>query len=130
VVSFLLAPVALAQAPIHPAPPQEAVDACSGRAAGAACSFEHDGHSVAGSCMAMPDGTTVACAPPHHMHGFPPEALAACKDQQEGATCQFTAPRGETITGVCRLSPHGAGPVCAPKDFPPAPPSGAGGSGN
>jgi len=129
-LSFLIAPLALAQAPAPPAPPQEAVDACAGRETGAACTFQHDGHSVAGSCRAMPDGSTVACAPMHvHLrYGPPPEALAACKDQQEGASCQFTAPRGETIAGVCRSGPRGEPAACAPKDLPP-PAAGAGGSG-
>lgn len=127
--SFLIAPLALAQAPAPPSPPQEAVDACAGREAGASCSFQHDGQAVGGSCVAMPGSTTVACAPLHLRFGPPPEALAACKDQQEGAACQFTAPRGETITGVCRNGPRGEGPACAPKDFPPPPPAGAGGSG-
>ena len=129
-MSFLIAPLALAQAPAPPSPPQEAVDACSGRESGAACSFQHDGHAVGGTCMAMPGGTTVACAPLHlRFAGPPPEALAACKDQQEGATCQFTAPRGETISGTCRTGPHGEAPACAPTGMPRSPPSGAGGSG-
>ena len=128
-LSFLIAPLALAQAPAPPAPPQEAVDACTGREAGAACTFQHDGHSVAGSCRAMPGGTTVACAPMnfHLRFGPPPEALEACQGQQEGASCQFTAPRGETIAGVCRSGPRGEPAACAPRDLPPAP--GAGGSG-
>ena len=129
-LSFLIAPLALAQAPAPPAPPQEAVDACAGRESGAACTFQHGDHSVAGICHAMPGGTAVACGPMHFhlMYGPPPEALEACKGQQEGATCQFTAPRGETIAGVCRSGPQGEPAACAPKDLPP-PVTGAGGSG-
>jgi hypothetical protein len=126
-LSFLIAPLALAQAPSPPAPPQEAVDACAGRESGAACTFQHDGHSVAGSCRAVPGGGTVACAPQHWYRGPPPEALEACQGRQEGATCQFTAPRGETIAGVCRSGPRGEPAACAPKDAPPPP--AAGGSG-
>ncbi|HEY1335568.1 MAG TPA: hypothetical protein VGF31_15000 [Myxococcaceae bacterium] len=127
VVSLLIAPLALAQAPAPPSPPQEAVDACTGREAGAACTFQHDGRNVAGSCRALPGGGVVACAPPHGHRGPPPEALEACKGQQDGASCQFTAPRGETVAGVCRSGPRGEAPACAPKNAPPPP--GAGGSG-
>jgi len=118
VLSFSIAPLALAQAPAPPAPPQEAVDACDGLETGATCTFQHHGHAVSGSCWAVPGGTTVACAPLHlHFHyGPPPEALDACRGQQEGATCQFTAPQGETLAGVCRSGPHGEPPACAPKD--------------
>jgi hypothetical protein len=128
-LAVLIAPLALAQAPSHPAPPQEAVDACAGRESGAACTFQHNGHTVAGSCAVIPGDTTVVCHPPHlHLHaGPPPEALEACKGAQDGASCQFTAPRGETIAGVCRSGPRGEAPACAPKDLPA--PSGAGGSG-
>jgi hypothetical protein len=127
ILSFLIAPLALAQEHAPPAPPQEAVAACAGREAGASCAFQHDGRSVAGSCLAMPEGTLVACAPLHLRRGPPPEALEACTGQQDGASCQFTAPRGETIAGVCRSGPRGEPAACAPKDLPP--PSGAGGSG-
>jgi hypothetical protein len=125
---FLIAPLALAQAPSPPAPPQEAVDACTGREAGAACTFQQDGHSATGTCHAVPGGSTIACAPLHFFHlRPPPEALEACKGQRDGASCQFTAPRGETIAGVCRSGPRGEPPACAPKDAPPLP--AAGGSG-
>jgi hypothetical protein len=129
VLSFLFAPLALAQEHAPPAPPQEAVNACAGREAGASCTFEHDGRNVSGGCLAMPGGGVVACAPLHlHLRrGPPPEALEACQGQQDGATCQFTAPRGETIAGVCRSGPSGEPAACAPRDAPPPP--AAGGSG-
>src|SRR5262245_1245658 len=126
-LTFLIAPLALAQEHAPPAPPQEAVSACAGREAGASCGFQHDGRSVSGSCVTMPGGTVVACAPLRLWRGPPPEALEACQGQQDGATCQFTAPRGETIAGVCRSGPRGEPPACAPRDAPPPP--GAGGSG-
>src|SRR5262249_3522566 len=74
--SLLLAPPARAQAPPRPAPPQEAVAACAGRETGAACSFEHYGHSVPGSCNVIPGGPPAARPPPHLYlhHGPPPEA--------------------------------------------------------
>ncbi len=34
--------------------------------------------------------------------GPPQEAVDACKDLSEGDTVQFTTPRGDTVTGVCR----------------------------
>ena len=33
--------------------------------------------------------------------GPPPEAYAACKGKQAGATASFVNPRGETLTGTC-----------------------------
>lgn len=33
----------------------------------------------------------------------PPEAIAACKGKSEGTSVQFTTPRGDTFTGVCKL---------------------------
>jgi hypothetical protein len=33
----------------------------------------------------------------------PPEAIAACKGKSEGTSVQFTSPRGDTFTGVCKL---------------------------
>lgn len=32
----------------------------------------------------------------------PPEAVAACKGQREGAAVEFPTPNGETIHGVCK----------------------------
>jgi hypothetical protein len=34
-------------------------------------------------------------------HGPRPEALAACKDKNEGAACDFDAPKGH-VTGTCK----------------------------
>ena len=34
--------------------------------------------------------------------GPPQEAIAACADLNEGDTVQFTSPRGNTVTGICR----------------------------
>jgi hypothetical protein len=128
-VSLLTAPLALAQAPAPLTPPQEAVDACAGREAGASCSFEHDGHTVGGRCRAVPGGTTLACAARFgHLHP-PPEALEACRNQQEGATCQFTSPRGDTIAGVCRTGPQGEPAACLPKNPPPFGPGPGAGNG-
>ena len=50
-------------------PPPEAIAACSGLAAGAACTVAHDGTSMEGTCRSGPPGSPVACAP----SGPPPE---------------------------------------------------------
>jgi len=34
--------------------------------------------------------------------GPPPEAFRACEGKTAGSTAQFTNPRGETVTGLCR----------------------------
>jgi len=47
--------------PPPPRPPQEAIDACTGHAAGDACSFTFKDHTVSGACEPMPDGTTLVC---------------------------------------------------------------------
>ncbi|HUM12858.1 MAG TPA: hypothetical protein VLT82_18060 [Myxococcaceae bacterium] len=122
VLTLLIAPLALAQDHAPPSPPQEAVDACTGRETGAACSFQHDGHAVSGTCHPAPDGTVSACAPVHVFQGPPPEALQACQGQQDGASCRFTGPGGEEIAGLCRSGPHGEPPACAPRNArrPPA----------
>lgn len=47
-----------------PGPPPEAIEACSGKAAGDACEVAHDGHTLAGTCRSGPDGAgPLACAP-------------------------------------------------------------------
>lgn len=45
-------------------PPQESVDACTGKAANAACSFTTPhGEDVSGTCFAPPNGQGLACRP-------------------------------------------------------------------
>ncbi len=53
---------------------------------------------------------SVAAQPP--MGGPPPEARQACSGKQQGASCQFTTPRGQ-ITGSCLTVPEGS-TVCVP----------------
>lgn len=43
----------------------------------------------------------------------PPEALSICKDAVAGATCRFTTPRGDELTGACRAVPVGGGAALA-----------------
>ncbi|HEY4180186.1 MAG TPA: hypothetical protein VGM90_25260, partial [Kofleriaceae bacterium] len=63
--------------------------------------------------------------PPHDHHGHhgppPPEALAACKDVNEGATCAFTIHEHD-VTGTCSHGPDGQGPLACKPDHPPGPP--------
>jgi hypothetical protein len=55
---------------LPPAPPQDAVDACTGLAAGDTCSFSWHNFTVSGTCRALEGGATLVCAPlcPSH-HG-------------------------------------------------------------
>lgn len=101
-------------------PPHEALDACASLAAGAACSFDADGHHVDGTCRTSPDGQgPLACAPQHRPP--PPEALDACASSTAGASCVFTID-GHDVTGTCRTPPDGDGPLaCAPDQPPPVP---------
>jgi hypothetical protein len=39
-------------------------------------------------------------------HGPPPEAIAACKDKNDGDACEFDAPRGH-VSGTCRKARTG-----------------------
>ncbi len=48
-------------------------------------------------------------------HGPPPEAFAACEQQDEGSLCEFETPRG-SIEGVCRI-PRGEDLVCVPREM-------------
>jgi hypothetical protein len=54
----------LACMPEHPpGPPPEAIEACSGKSVGDACTVDFAGHSVDGTCRSVPDGGPLACAP-------------------------------------------------------------------
>jgi hypothetical protein len=67
----------LACMPAPPAPPQEAIDACAGLAAGDACTFTpaDKTEAITGQCDAGPDGTgTLACRP----EGMGPGGKGGC----------------------------------------------------
>jgi len=49
--------------PGPPGPPPEAVEACSGRNTGDACTVTHGDHSFAGSCDRGPGDGPLACRP-------------------------------------------------------------------
>lgn len=104
-------------------PPQEMVDACSGKAEGEACSFTSPRGEVPGFCAASNIGV-LACRPQGGQgmgrggqgmgqgmgagagmgrgqgRGLPPEAAAACSGKSVGDDCAFTMPMGE-VTGSC-----------------------------
>lgn len=55
------------------------------------------------SLLALP---ITGCAQDGHgredRKGPPPEAIAACKNMQEGDSVSFTDPRGQSHTGICQ----------------------------
>lgn len=107
-----------AQGEAPPAPPPEALQACSGLADGASCAVTwSDGSQMAGVCRPGPQGEPAACMPPRPPRGGlrpPPEAIQACASLQDGAACAFTAPDGHELSGACRAAPDGSGMACAP----------------
>ena len=59
-------------------PPPEALAACQGKAADAACSFSHDSRSVTGTCFTPASDKPLACKPaggppPGGENGGPPQ---------------------------------------------------------
>lgn len=100
-------------------PPPEALQACSGAQAGAACTFQHDGHTVTGVCRPGPRGEPAACMPDRPPPP-PRESVEACAGQQVGASCAFTF-EGRQSTGICRPGPGGRAEAiaCAPDGAPP-----------
>lgn len=107
-------------------PPPEALQACAGLAAGAACTVRLPDHTVSGTCRGGPDGAApLACAPAHGPggpgghRGPPPEAIKACAGLAAGTACTAILP-DRTVEGTCRSGPDGAGPLaCAPARPPP-----------
>lgn len=94
--------------PRPPAPPTEAVDACSALVVGDACALPPRGDagaSLVGICSNGPDGTgdVIACAPLGHIA----EATDACADLAAGDAC--TLSRGhESASGTCTQLDSGA----------------------
>ena len=121
-------------------PPPQAIEACASSVEGAACSFERrDGEATNGTCMAHPGVEGLSCVPERHepgaregrgagrgqhRRGPPPEMLAACADQSEGAACSFARRNGETMNGTCMTHPRMEGLGCVPEGFEPGARSG------
>ena len=85
--------------------------ACQGMAAGAACTLTgKDGSSIAGTCLATIDGSSVACSP--NPPAPPAELVTPCQGKAAGDTCTVTGGEGdETHSGVCSLGPASTGPL-------------------
>jgi len=99
------------------APSDVQITACSGKAAGDACSLTgRDGQDIAGTCRASINGN-VGCAP--NPPAPPQVAVDACASKASGDACEFTGRRGETESGVCRVAPDGATLACARTFTPP-----------
>jgi hypothetical protein len=107
----------VACAPNPPAPPAWLVEACSGKAAGDACTAtEPDGDTRDGTCVTARDGSTLICG---RAYAPPQAAIDACATLAAGDTCML--PEGgdgghdvvacDTTSGVCALGPGGTGPL-------------------
>ena len=86
--------------------PQEALDACSGKANGTVCEYSADGQTLNGTCRNMPSGQTV-CLGGGRGGGFTgnrtamaSESVDACAGKAEGDVCSFTM-NDRTIDGTC-----------------------------
>jgi hypothetical protein len=109
-----------ADLPMPPAPPPEAVSACSGKAAQDTCQLTFGGQAEPGTCAASADGT-LACRPSRPPpHGPPPEAVQACSGYTEGEACAVTL-GGDTLDGVCEPGPGSGALACRPTRLPPPP---------
>lgn len=96
-------------------PPAPLTDACSRKAAGAACMVAFQNASFSGSCKAVA-GFNV-CLPPAEP---PPPPITACAGKTAGAACSV-AFGGRSFAGDCRLlGDHGV-VACVPP-LPPPPP--------
>jgi hypothetical protein len=104
----------------HRGPPAEAFDACSGKAVSDPCSVTFHDETLAGKCVAPPEGATetwIACRPDKppppprsgtrdgHPHGPPPaEVFTACDGKAAGAACSVKL-GDRTIDGTCKTPP-------------------------
>lgn len=86
---------------------------------------------VACACLALPGiahaaGNDAPAGPPPAENGkprVPPnEAFTACEGKKEGDAVTFTTPRGEKLTGKCKMMPA---KLAAVPDHPPRPPEGS-----
>ncbi len=105
----------------HRRPPQEALTACSGLAAGTACAFTFRGENLTGTCAAPPGETDLACRPAgmKEHRGPPVEAITACTSKAANAACSFTTPDGKALNGTCGTPPEGSTLACRPEGHGP-----------
>lgn len=86
-------------------PPQAAIDACTSKASGDACTLTgRSGATLTGTCGLGPHGTStvLACDPGGHF----PDATAACAGLAAGAACSLAAGR-EHSDGTCAANSSG-----------------------
>ena len=113
-------------------PPPQAAEACADSSENASCSFEGRRGTVEGTCQSCPHADGLVCMPegrgPGHRgrRGPPPQAMEACADAAEGATCSFDGFRGN-VQGSCIDHPRADGLVCAPERRSPRRGRGPGG---
>lgn len=103
------------------APPAEAFTACANQSAGAACTVQHDGHTMQGTCGQAHDDTRLVCRPPHGHRGPPEAAYTACANQSSGTACSVNI-HGQQMSGTCAQHPNDARLHCRPAGMPPGPP--------
>lgn len=102
----------------HHGPPPQALEACKGLSANAACTVSFGDKSVTGTCAAGGPSNELACRPADsegrgHHHGPPPEARTACENIAVGAACSVTI-HEKTLSGTCRRGPNGEAAACMP----------------
>ena len=119
-------------------PPQEAVDACSGKSANDSCGFTMNGNNVTGNCRGRPNGV-LACfragqggmfrngTQPGQGFGIrlPQEAMDVCVGKSVNDTCEFTM-NGTSVQGLCRARRSG-NMSCMPSNMGQRPFVGPGG---
>ncbi len=101
------------------APAQGQIDACTGKAAGDACTLvaSDGGAGRSGACRSTIEGTALACAPAPRA---PPQALVeACSGKAAGDVCQAKEAFGNTASGVCGTARDGTTLVCGRVRTPP-----------
>ncbi len=101
--------LACAPAPAE-APTAPPIAACNGKAAGDACTVQHEEKTFTGVCHALPSGVLLCLPPPPS----PPQAAVdACANLTANAACSFTFEE-HAFQGACVLEPDGKTLVCAP----------------
>jgi len=69
--------------------------------------------------FAMSALTLAFAQPPQGETRTPPqEAISACANQSEGASCSMKSPKGDTVEGTCSNTPDGKYFACKPNNPP------------
>jgi hypothetical protein len=121
-------------------PPQEAIDACSGKSDNDTCAFTMGGNAVTGFCRSRPNGVLTCFR--FNMGqggmfrngtqqgrrfggGLPQEAVDACEGKPVNDTCEFRM-NGTVVQGACMLRRSG-NVTCVPPNMGQRPIPGSGG---